>query len=423
MDERTRLACDSYRAWTRRTALKGGLAAATAVVLGPSALAQIAATGVDDGRPILVVLFLRGGVDGLNVVVPYGDDDYYRLRPSLALPRPGSGSRSAPVSDLDGFFGMHPSLSPLVPKFKDGELAVVHAIGSDDQTRSHFEAMAAMERGLPRMRDGASRANGWLARYLNATASEGDSPLRAVAISDVMPDSVRGAIGATNIREVGDFRVEGTPEFRRELVAAYAKSKDEIGRAGRDALSVLDTLDRLDYRSYRAQGSYPSSSLGQGLRQVAFLAKAGIGLEVAFLDMDGWDTHVAQGSTTGWQASLIDDMAKSIAVFLNDLGSVRSRVTFVAMTEFGRRAYENSALGTDHGRGSVMFVAGAGVRGGRVYGTWPGLSKDKLVGPGDLEVTTDYRNVLAELLEKRMRLRDASAVFPGLDRRAVGVFS
>lgn len=417
----TDTSCDSYRTWSRRAVLRGAATGAAALAFGPSALAQLALKREQNDRDALVVVFLRGGADGLNMVTPYRESAYYKLRPSLSLATPGKGSREDRVLDLDGFFGFHPALAPIEPLFKDGKLAVVHAVGSNDGTRSHFEAMMAMERGLAYMGPGASRTNGWLARYLNATATDHDSPLRALAIGDLMPDTLRGAPGASNIAEIGQYRLGGDPGYRQAIEKAYARGDDPMTYAGRETLTLLNTLDRLDYRGYKPAAAYPTSDLGQGLKQVAFLLKAGVGLECAFLDKGGWDTHFAQGGSTGLHAGLVGDLAQSLRAFADDLGTRLGNTTVVVMTEFGRRAYENASLGTDHGRASVMFTMGGSTRGGKVYGDWPGLDEKVLEGPGDLHVTTDYRTVLAEVLRKRMGLAEVGAVFPGFKVKELGL--
>jgi uncharacterized protein (DUF1501 family) len=355
------------------------------------------------------------------MVTPYRESAYYKLRPSLSLAGPTKGTRADRVLDLDGFFGLHPAMAPIEPLFKEGKLACVQAVGSNDGTRSHFEAMMAMERGLPYMGPGASRSNGWMARYLNATATEQDSPLRALAIGDLMPDSLRGAPGASNISEIGQYQLQGTAAYRRAIERAYAKGDDAMTYAGRETLTLLNTLDRLDYKGYKPAAAYPTSDLGQGLKQVAFLLKAGVGLEVAFLDKGGWDTHFAQGGSTGLHAGLVGDLAQSMRAFADDLGTRLGRTSVVVMTEFGRRAYENASLGTDHGRASVMFTMGGSTKGGKVYGEWPGMEEKSLEGPGDLHVTTDYRSVLAEVLRKRMGLRDVGSVFPGFEAKELGL--
>lgn len=401
---------------SRRGVLMGmGMAALGWATAPATALSQVAVGRQKDGN-VLVNVFLRGGMDGLNVVVPYGDDDYARNRPSL-------GFAKSEVRDLDGFFGLNPALDPLLPSYKDGEFAIVQAIGSFDQTRSHFEAMNAMERGLPRQTEGA--ASGWLARHLAACPVTQASPLRAVAFGSVMPDSLRGATDAISMQSLDEFRIAAEDEatLRKHLGGLYAEHKDAMAEAGRETLEVLDSLQRLDPRSYKpANGAkYPESDLGRGLRQVAFLVRAGVGLEVAALDKGGWDTHVAQGKTAGWLTLLLTDLSQSLAAFLQDLGPEMKRVTLVVQTEFGRRVGENAALGTDHGRASVMFLAGGGVRGGKVYGEWPGLAVAQQEGPGDLRVTTDYRNVLAEVLQRRTAKTDLGAVFPGLSPKMPGI--
>ncbi|HRF60750.1 MAG TPA: DUF1501 domain-containing protein [Fimbriimonadaceae bacterium] len=412
---------------SRRTLLKSAAAGLAALLGGSSALAQVALTGSEKERDgdILVVVFLRGGMDGLNAIVPFGDSAYYGLRPGLGIG--GPDSRSRPVSeralDLDGYFGLHPALGPLLPYFKDDQLAIVHAVGSQDRTRSHFEAMNTMERGLDSQSGGT--ASGWLARHLMAMPPRTGSPMRAVALGSIMPDSLRGGTGAIAIQSLDEFRLEAngrSPEVvERALAELYRTGSDPMTAAGRDTLKVLDAMRKLSPGSYRSEGApYPNSDLGAGLRQVAMLIKADLGLEVAALDKGGWDTHVAQGTTSGWLASLLEDVASSLHAFASDIGPTMKRVTVVVQTEFGRRAYENSALGTDHGRASCLFVLGGGTRGGRVYGDWPGLADEKLE-EGDLRVTTDYRQILAEVLEKRLHNAATERVFPGLSAQPLGI--
>ena len=299
-------------------------------------------------------------------------------------------------------------------------MAVVHAVGSADQSRSHFEAMSAMERGLPNAVSGA--ASGWLARYLTETQADGDSPLRAVSLGPILPDSLRGGVGGSAIRSVEDFRItgRGAGEFEKLLKLAYAGGDDEAQRAGRDTLRILDSLAKLDPKDYRGKAGYPGGDLGEGLKQVAMLAKAGVGLEVACLDKGGWDTHFAQGGSTGLLAGLLDDLARSLVSFSNDMGERMKRTTVVVMTEFGRRAYENSTLGTDHGRASMMLLVGGGVKGGKVYADWPGLEEHQLED-GDLRVTSDYRTVLSEVLERRMHFGSPDRIFEGLRASSIGL--
>lgn len=414
---------------SRRSILMGAALGAAAWAQRRTALAQIALspTNKADGN-VLVAIFLRGGLDGLNAVVPYGDDGYHRLRPTLGLAAPTNRTVSAidRTLDLNGFFGLNPALAPLHPLFAEGKLGIVHAVGSGDRTRSHFEAMNAMERGMDTAK-GASEG-GWLARLLQASEPQSPSPLRAVALASVMPDSLRGATQAVALQSLSEFRIEAPPgvesaEFERTLGALYREGGDAIAEAGRETLQVLESLNRLDPSKYAPEhgAAYPQGDLGDALKQVAFLVKSDLGVEVACLDKGGWDTHFGQGRSEGLLTGLLTELGQSLAAFAKDLGSQMSRVTVVAMTEFGRRAYENSTLGTDHGRGSVLFAMGGGVRGGNIYGEWPGLAQSQLEEPGDLRVTTDYRSVLTEVLRNRKGLSRVSDVFPGFAGGTVGM--
>ncbi len=435
----------SMKKLTRREVLTGAALTAAAGAAFPYGLSALASVTVgpqgNAGHDALIVLFLRGGADGLNVIAPHGDDDYYRLRPTLALPRPGNKTEaaSARAVDLDGFFGLHPALAPLAPLYKEGKFAPIHAVGSGDQTRSHFEAMATMERGLEQE---SGSASGWIARHLAATATERDSPLRAVAVADTMPDSLRGATSAVALLNLNDFRLNLPAAEKPDRAAEIAQSlremyknkgtgnreqrtgghadtqhptPDTLNLAGSATLDALDAVKRLDPANYRpaANAHYPASEIGNGLRQVACLVKGQVGLEVAFLEMGGWDTHVAQGRDAGLMSSNLGNLGKALAAFAADLGPDLGRVTLLVMTEFGRRAYENFSLGTDHGRGSVMLALGGNVRGGKVHGVWPGLAQTKLEGPGDLRVTTDYRDILSECLARRIGNPHTEVVFAG----------
>jgi uncharacterized protein (DUF1501 family) len=431
------IASAERRYLTRRQALAGSAAAALAAWAGQnSALAgatftpEAADPNASRAAQTLVVIFLRGGADGLSLVPPYGEDLYHRLRPTIGLrgAKDAGAKADARCLDLDGFFGLHPSLSALHPLFSDGRLAIVHAVGSQDHTLSHFEAMAAMERGMPDSAHlaGSAGAAGWLARYLSAQDATRPvappSPLRAVAWGDVLPDSLRGATDTTVLTTLADYRLDTAAHpLAGTLAALYAPATpvdDPIRAAGRETLHVLDVLRRIDPTRYQPSNGavYPKGDLSDGLRQVACLVRARVGLEVACLDHRGpylWDTHVAQQAALPSQAK---DLGDAIAAFANDLGRDGLRdVAVIAMTEFGRRAQENSGLGTDHGRGSVLFALGGPIRGGKVYSAWPGLRDDQLEPPGDLRVTTDYRRVLAEVVSGlRGPGYTAKGLFPGL---------
>ena len=419
----------------RRQILLGGFSAMLGWLLGgDSALAQVAfkPPRAESKGDVLVCLFLRGGADGLNMVIPYAEDAYYRNRPSLAIPAPNDRRRPANerAIALNDRFALHPALKPLYPLYEQGKLAFVHACGSMEKSRSHFEAMSAMERGVAEAKAGIN--NGWIARHLLSLPRRQSSPLRAVAFSNVLPESLRGSTDAVVLQTLSDFRlampkdggIANREQMQHILQEMYARNRRRgVSQTAQDTLEVLRSLQRIDPTRYQpARGAaYPDSSLGRGLKQVAALIKAQVGLEVACLDKGGWDTHVAQGSISGWMAGNLADLAQSLAAFATDMGDGMRHIVLVAMTEFGRRVRENSGLGTDHGRAGVMLVLGGGVRGGKVFARWPGLEPHQLEEPGDLRVTTDYREVLAELVQKRLGNPNVAKVFPGLKVSGIGV--
>ena len=394
---------------TRRDLIGGALAAAIVAWAGRSALAQLT-VGKTHRKPI-VTIFLRGGMDGLTALAPIGDDEYHKNRPTIKV----SNSLA-----LDGFFGLHPSLAALHPLYKEGKLAPLHAVGSLDQSRSHFEAMALMERGAAS--DPASIPSGWVARYLSALPEDNPSPLRGVAFNTILPDILRGATNAMAINALSDLQLHASPGLRGALEALYAHGSDAAMIAGRETLEVLKVVEKLDPKRYQPGGgaTYPESGLGNGLRQTAMLLKAGVGVETACLDRGGWDTHV--GQNTPFLAQQLQDVGDSLGAFTKDLGPQLDEVTIVVMTEFGRRVAENSGLGTDHGRASCWFVMGGGVKGGKVYARWPGLKDEQLEAPGDLKVTTDYRDVLTELAGRQIGTEKAATLFPSAPGKLVGLF-
>lgn len=424
--------CSENREWEAQVSRRGmlraagfGLAAWTG--LGSSLAGIIVKPRRDRKHDVLVHIFLRGGADGLNIVVPYREDAYYRNRPNLSIPRPNDKSVSANSRclDLNGSFGLHPSLAPLLPFYRDGKMAVLHACGSQDQTRSHFEAMAAVERGLGA--EGPGPASGWMARHLQGTETNEDSPLRAVAFGGVLPDLLRGAANTVALESLEEFKLNAPTEKRRHFEAAlrdlYREHQDEVGHAGQETLAVLESLRKIDPTAYKptAGATYPKSEMGNGLKQTACLIKADLGLEIASLDRTGWDTHFAQGSTVGILPLGLDDLGQALAAFMLDLGKETDRVTVVVMTEFGRRVAENRSLGTDHGRASFMFLLGGGVLGGQVYSKWPGLEDHQLDETGDLRVTTDYRDVLGEVVRNRMGNDAVAEVFPDYTPKPLGI--
>jgi uncharacterized protein (DUF1501 family) len=365
---------------------------------------------------VLVCIFLRGGVDGLSAVVPYADDDLYRARPTLAIAPPGSDSGTS-ARDLDGFYGFHPALAPLQEIFQDGTLAVVHAVGSPDDTRSHFDAMDYMERGTPGQKVITS---GWINRHLLSAVTANDSVFRAISIGPTVPASMRGPVAVTALQSIADFHLKGsyqeTASFQQVIQNLYRDTSTLAPSADRTftAIERLATSNPLQYQP-RHGAKYPSSDFGLALRQIAQMIRAEVGLEVACAEIGGWDTHEAQGAESGRLAELLTGLAAGLHAFHTDMQEELGRVSVVVMTEFGRRLAENASEGTDHGRATIMLALGGGVEGGRVHTAWPGLALENLEPPGDLAVTTDFRTVLSELLVKRMRNHRLTDVFPGFE--------
>jgi uncharacterized protein (DUF1501 family) len=369
--------------------------------------------GVEPPGDLLVVIFQRGGMDGLNAVIPHGDADYYHLRTDLAIAEPSAGNAKTGI-DLDGFFGLHPSLQPLKDLWDEKALAIIHAVGSPDPTHSHFDAMDYMERGTPGEK---TIETGWIGRHLQSAPWQNTSPFRAIGMGGIMQESLRGPISVTTLQSIADFHLQGDvnqlSEIRKRLESLYSLggSLDPIAN---DTFDAVDLLSKVDISNYTPTGNaqYPQTEYGTALKQVAQIAKADIGLEVACVDIGGWDTHNAEGATDGDMPKLLDELSSGLAALYTDMGDRAKKMTMVTMSEFGRRAQENGSGGTDHGHGNCMFVVGGGVNGGKVYSDWPGLAPDKLYGPGDLNVTTDYRDVLAEIVSKRVKNQNLTQVFP-----------
>lgn len=374
----------------------------------------------------LLVVFLRGAADVLNLVVPHGEAAYYALRPTLAIPRPDD-ARARPderAVDLDGFFGLHPALRPLLPAWQAGSLAVVHACGAPDESRSHFRAMELMERGVD---DERGPASGWIGRHLATLDTGNPSPIRAIGLGQMPQRSLTGSVPVSALRSITDFHLSSSPQAARQMQAALDRLYTDdaaLSAAGAQTLALLTSLQQLDPAQYRPAGgaAYPETDFGFGLRQVAMLIKAEVGLEVAAIDLGGWDTHFAQGGSQGLMAGLLAELAQGLAAFHADLHEQHNQLSVVVMSEFGRRVKENGSLGTDHGHGSLMLLLGGNLRGGQVHGQWPGLAEGQLVGPGDLAATTDYRSVLAELCASRLNNPAAGEIFPGFTPLPVGIY-
>lgn len=370
---------------------------------------------------ILVLISLRGGMDALNAVVPHGDPDYYRLRPTLAIPRPGS--RGPAALDLDGFYGLHPALSPLLPLWERRELAIVHAVGWPGVSHSHFEAWEEIESGAV----GEERPqSGWLARAL-ALEGRASSPLSAVAFADTMPRLLTGALGATVLKSLDEYRLSAGEDrrgrFERALRSLYTKTAFPIGASGLATLGALDAIERIAQVGPPADGPDATPFVRQ-LGMIARLVHADVGLTAASAELGGWDHHFAEGGTNGLMSRSLAELARGLGAFRQSLGEDWARVTVVAISEFGRRAAENGSGGTDHGQAGTIFVAGGGVAGGRVCGQWPGLSPARLADPGDLAITTDFRDVLLEVLPPVLSDAERERVFPRYQkRRSLGLLA
>ncbi len=363
-------------------------------------------------KKILVAIFQRGAVDGLNVVVPYGEKSYYDLRPSIAIPRPDGSSNSA--VDLDGFFGLHPALAALKPLYESQHLAIVQAVGSPDPTRSHFDAQDYMESGTPGLK---ATSDGWLNRALRKEPAK-SSPVRAISFGPNLARTLRGRNEAVAINNLNDFQIRDT-RSSATFESMYSNSLDTVlhgtGKETFDAIKMIQSVQKRPYLPAN-NATYPNGGLGQNLQQIARLIKADVGLEVAFADIGGWDTHVnqsAQAPALGQLANRLTDLGQALAAFHRDLGDRMQDITVVTMSEFGRTARENGNRGTDHGHANAMFVLGGDVRGGKVYGDWPGLEKEQLYEGRDLNLTTDFRDVLGELVTRHLGNTNLNAVFPG----------
>jgi uncharacterized protein (DUF1501 family) len=397
----------------RRVFLKHGGMALVSLGLAPEFLARTVAAS-SPRRRVLVTIFQRGAVDGLNMIVPFGERDYYAARPTIAIARPGSGPDAA--IDLDGFFGMHPRLRALEPLFDAGQLAIVHATGSHDETRSHFDAQDYMETATPGIK---STPDGWLNRCLHAREHEKATPFRAVALASQLPRALQGSAPALAIGQIRRFGIRAgqasemvQSSFEAEYAAAASTVLGETGREAFDAVRMLKSADPARYAPENG-AEYPRSPYGESLKQIAQLIKADVGLEVAFAESGNWDHHVNEGAAVGQLANRLDDFAEGLAALVRDLGDRMADVAILTMSEFGRAVAENGNRGTDHGHGNAMMMIGGGIKGGKVYGQWPGLAREQRYEGRDLAVTTDFRTVFAEIVRGHLGLTETSRVFPG----------
>ncbi len=388
-----------------------------------------APAGTQASGDILVVIFQRGGMDGLSALIPFGEGaDYYDIRPTIAVREPG---QTKGALDIGGGFGLHPALLPFKNLFDAGQLAVVRATGCVDPTRSHFDAMRYMEQGVP---GDKTVATGWLGRHLESVPSTNDSPVRAVGFGSLVQASLRGTGAYTPLamETTSDFSLYANGDYydavRAELETEYHTSSPAslLDRQASAVFQTMDLLDSLNGTTYTPENGavYRDDYFNLQLQQVAQLIKADVGLEVACVDIGGFDTHETTGVLDGTFNDLMQSLATGIGALHQDLGSRMAKITIVTMSEFGRRVQENASKGTDHGHGNCMFVLGGGVNGGSIYGAWPGLASNQL-DDGDLFIPAgnDQRHVLAELISKRLANGASLAqVFPNFTAAPLGIF-
>ncbi|MDX1931218.1 MAG: DUF1501 domain-containing protein [Capsulimonadales bacterium] len=424
---------------TRRLFLKnGGIALASiglAPVMGPAFLRRAvfgAEPTAQKRKKTLICIFQRGAADGLSMVVPHGDPNLYKLRQNIAIPRPAAGNNTTAL-DLDGFFGLHPALAPFLPIYKAGHLAVIHACGSPHATRSHFDAQDYMESAAP---GNKSVPDGWLARAIQACPEDRArlaTPLRAVAIGGAMPRSLQGDAGAIAIPDLRTFGVganlAGNTRLARNRAAMPADNNvasgfetlyddavgDVLHGTGKESFEAIHLLKKIKPGSYVPErgATYPAGRFGDSLKQIAQLIKGDVGVEVAFAEIGGWDTHANQGAVQGQLAGRLREFASGITALYADLGDRMADVAILTMSEFGRTARQNGTGGTDHGHATCFFALGGDVNGGKVLGTWPGLAPEQLNENRDLALTTDFRVVFAEMAQRQLGAARLEKVFPG----------
>ena len=412
---------------TRRVFLRGSAIVAAGMGVAPGWLTRALAS---EGRKrkTLVAIFMRGAADGLSIVAPFGDKRYRELRPTLAVAPPvGQGNSNGPAGgpiggsiDLDGTFALNGAMQSLKPLWDKRQLAIVEATGSPDPSRSHFDAQDSMESGTP----GKTGGNGWLNRALPA-GGEGGSAVRAVALTNQVPRTLRGEHEAIVVNNLDQFKL-GDQDSASILQAMYAKTPDpSLGRAGKDAFDAIKVIQSIQSGPQNVPGSVSGfagpaglavpqfaqgGELARSLQQLGRLIKAEAGVEAAFAEIGGWDHHSNENQQL---SNLLRQFSNAIGAFCQDMGDRMEDIVLVTMSEFGRTAQENGNAGTDHGHGSFMMVIGGPVQGGKVYGKWPGLEKEQLFEGRDLAVTTDYRAVLSELVSGHLGQKDLNTVFPG----------
>lgn len=409
--------CREYRDLSRRRFIKTG-AAAAALAGAPVWLPRVAyAQNEVSDRDVIIAVFLRGGADGLTLCVPHGDDNYYAARPTLNIPRPDSNSPFAAI-DLDGFFGVPQTFAGLMDAYAAGDLLIVHACGSPDESRSHFQSMTVMETGQG---PDPTAFTGWLGRHLASSDPKNPTAvLRAVGINEALQRSLSGSPLALPIPDLADFGLDGwnvtMQERLQTLGASYAQGPSALRATAANTITTIGLLNAIDFVNYQPGGgaAYPDTHFGYSMKSAAALIKADLGVEAIAIDLDGWDTHDGQGSRSGWMAGLMTELGDSLGAFHADLSAATGKgFVVVVMSEFGRVVMENASQGTDHGHGGALLVLGNHIAGGRVLTDWPGLAQGELFQGQDLDTTIDYRDILAEIVHYRLGNSALSTVFPG----------
>ena len=413
--------CGQGRDISRRVFVKAGALGLISLGLDPLFLGRAAyatrAPGTKAGGKVLVCVFQRGAVDGLNMVVPFADAGYYQSRGRIAIPRPGADPGSS--IDLDGHFALHPRLAPLKPLWDQRQLAIVHAVGSPDTTRSHFDAQDYMESGTPGVK---GTRDGWLNRALAHRTEHRETPFRGVAFGQQLPRALHGTAPALAINDLNAFGIRAPGAARDRLTQAFEQmyggaETGIIATTAAESFQAVQQLRSADPGRYTPANNaqYPPQPFGRAMKQVAQLIKADLGMEIAFVDVGGWDTHINQGSSEGQLAQRLNELGGALAAFSQDLGDKMADVCVLTMSEFGRTVSENGNGGTDHGHATAMMVMGGGVQGGRVVGRWPGLEREQRYEQRDLAVTTDFRDLFAEVASRHLGITQLDAVFPGFD--------
>ncbi|RZL46043.1 MAG: DUF1501 domain-containing protein [Pedobacter sp.] len=417
---------------SRRGFIKAGGLALFGISMGgiPSFLADAVAGTTTPGlfkkKKIMVCIFQRGAMDGLMAVTPFTDQYLKAARPTLFMSA-AQGGKNKSLIDLDGKFGLHPAMSAFEPMFKEKRMAIVHGIGSPNNTRSHFDAQDFMESGTPFNKGTAS---GWLNRAVGLLGHDAATPFQGVSLTSSLPRSFYGDNAAVAISNLSDFNIQlkgnqaGANMASRSFEDLYDQtSSGLLKNTGKESFDAVKMLQKTDTKNYKPEYNvvYPNTTLGNSLKQIAQLIKMDVGMEVAFAESGGWDTHFNQGTDTGIFARNVNDLSNSIMAFWTDMGRYQDEVTVMTMTEFGRTVAQNGTGGTDHGRGSCNFILGNGVSGGKVHGSINPLAKENLEDGRDLAVTTDFRAVFSEVADKHLGIHNDKVLFPDWTGKQIGV--